>query len=138
MGTIQWRREPVHGSSSVESATQPRVSPLRSGRAKDALVSLWSTAKARVQPWLTQIVLVWLAGVMVVAVRPMLSWYTVRRMRRVGVSPVDGVVQGVLRADGHAVPARPSGSGTAVDVGPYAGRVGLLPSCHFAADLCPH
>ncbi len=52
---------------------------------------------ARVQPWLPQIVLVWLAGVMVVAVRPMFSWYTVRRLRRVGISSVGGGVQGVLQ-----------------------------------------
>ena len=52
--------------------------------------------KRRVQPWLPEIVLVWFAGVLVAAFRPLLSWYTVRRLRTVGVSPVGDAVHGVL------------------------------------------
>jgi beta-lactamase regulating signal transducer with metallopeptidase domain len=96
-GNDPMARERLYASSSVERATQPHASPLRSGHATGALISWWSTVKTRVHPWLAQIVLVWLAGVMVVAVRPMLSWHTVRRLKRAGVSPVAGVVQSVLQ-----------------------------------------
>ncbi len=53
-------------------------------------------AKARLQPWLPEIVLLWLAGVAVFAIRPLASWYTVRRLRRVGVSPVADATRGLL------------------------------------------
>ncbi len=42
-------------------------------------VSLFSLVRSRVQLWLPEIVLVWFAGVLVAALRPLLSWYTVRR-----------------------------------------------------------
>ena len=71
-----------------------RATPI--GPASIGLASAWSMVKSRVQPWLPEIVLVWFAGVLVVAMRFLLSWHTVRRLRRVGVSPVGGSVQGVL------------------------------------------
>jgi beta-lactamase regulating signal transducer with metallopeptidase domain len=96
-GVDPMAREPRRASSSVAPATLRHASPFRSGRATDVLFSWWSTVKTHVQPWLSQIVLVWLAGVMVAAVRPMLGWYMVHRLRRVGVSSVADVVQGVLQ-----------------------------------------
>ena len=52
----------------------------------------WSSVKSRVEPWLPAIVLVWIVGVALFAFRPLASWYTVRRLRTVGVSPVaDGI-----------------------------------------------
>ncbi len=59
-------------------------------------VACWSRTKSRVQPWLPEIVLAWLAGVLLAAFRPLWSWHTVRRLRRVGVSPVGEAVHGVL------------------------------------------
>ena len=56
----------------------------------------WSMAKARLQPWLPEIVLVWLAGVAAFALRPLLSWHTVRRLRTVGVSPVADAIRDML------------------------------------------
>ena len=41
---------------------------------------LWSWKKG-VQPWLPEVVLVWLAGVLLAALRPCCSWHTVRRLR---------------------------------------------------------
>jgi beta-lactamase regulating signal transducer with metallopeptidase domain/protocatechuate 3,4-dioxygenase beta subunit len=69
---------------------QPTVStPTRS-------VSLFSLVRSRVQLWLPEIVLVWLIGVLVAALRPLLSWYTVRRLKTVGVSPVEDAVRAAL------------------------------------------
>jgi beta-lactamase regulating signal transducer with metallopeptidase domain len=60
------------------------------------LIAWWPAVKSRVQPWLARVVLAWLAGVLVVAMRPLLSWYTVRRLRRVGVAAVAGPLDGML------------------------------------------
>ena len=80
----------------AEIVAKPQAEPLRSEPAAIDLAFWWSIIKARVQPWLPEIVLVWLAGVMVVAMRPLLSWRTVRRLRSVGVEPVAAEVHGVL------------------------------------------
>ena len=50
----------------------------------------------RVEPWLPATVLVWFAGVAVFAFRPLASWYTVRRLRKVGVSPVNAAIRDLL------------------------------------------
>ncbi len=52
--------------------------------------------KTRVEPWLPAIVLVWFAGVALFAFRPLASWYTVRRLRKVGVSPVNAAIRDLL------------------------------------------
>lgn len=56
----------------------------------------WLAAKERIQPYLAAIVGLWLAGVLVVALRPLLSWRTVRRLRREGVSPAGDAVLSLL------------------------------------------
>ncbi len=56
----------------------------------------WSNVKTRLEPWLPAIVLAWLAGVAIFAFRPMASWYTVRRLRTVGVSPVADSIRSAL------------------------------------------
>ncbi len=58
--------------------------------------SPFSLLQRRIQPWLPEIVLIWFAGVSVAALRPLLSWYTVRRLRTVGVSPVSDAVHTVM------------------------------------------
>lgn len=57
----------------------------------------WSMVKSRVEAWLPEIVLVWLVGVSVAAMRPLLSWRTVRRLRTAGVSPGGDAMQRLLR-----------------------------------------
>ncbi len=79
-----------------EAAANRQTTPLRAQHAATGLAAWRLTVKAGVQPWLPQIVLLWLAGVVVVAIRPLLSWHTVRRLRTVGVSPVAAAVQSVL------------------------------------------
>ena len=80
----------------VDLAPQPQPEPPRPESSTIDLAAFWSTVKSRVQPWLPEIVLAWLVGVLLAALRPLLSWYTVRRLRTVGVSPVADAVQNVL------------------------------------------
>lgn len=42
----------------------------------------------RLRPWLMSIVTAWILGVMICAMRPLLSWIAIRRWRRVGTTPV--------------------------------------------------
>jgi beta-lactamase regulating signal transducer with metallopeptidase domain/transglutaminase-like putative cysteine protease len=86
----------LSAASPVKGTARQQAVSFRLGRTPIGSLSSWSMVKRRVQPWLAEIVLVWLAGVLVVAFRPLLSWYTVHRLRTVGVSPVGGLVQGVL------------------------------------------
>ncbi|RLS52997.1 MAG: hypothetical protein DWH91_15345 [Planctomycetota bacterium] len=59
----------------------------------------WSThVQQAVTPWLSTIVWGWSLGVLAFAVRPLWSWFTVRRLRTTGVSPVPATVQAVLAA----------------------------------------
>ena len=44
------------------------------------------------RPWLSAIVWAWCLGVVAFATRPLVGWYTVRRLRTVGVSPVPATV----------------------------------------------
>jgi beta-lactamase regulating signal transducer with metallopeptidase domain len=80
----------------VRFAEKPQTETLRLEPAAIGMASTWSIVKRQVQPWLAKIALIWFTGVLVVAIRPILSWYTVRRLRRVGVSPVGAPVHSVL------------------------------------------
>lgn len=57
----------------------------------------WSMVKSRVEAWLPEIVLIWLVGVSVSAMRPLLSWRTVRRLRTAGISPGGDAIHRLLR-----------------------------------------
>ena len=59
-------------------------------------VAWWPNIKARLEPWLPAVVFVWFAGVALFALRPLASWYTVRRLRTVGVSPVAASLRDTL------------------------------------------
>ncbi|MHC4405641.1 MAG: M56 family metallopeptidase [Planctomycetota bacterium] len=83
-------------ASPVELAAKPQPEPQRVEPAPIDLVSSLSLVQRRVKPWLPEIVLVWFAGVFVAAFRPLVSWYTVRRLRTAGVLPVEDAVHGVL------------------------------------------
>ena len=49
-----------------------------------------------ISPWLPTIVLIWLAGVILAALRPLLSWYIVHRLRTIGVLPVEETMRTTL------------------------------------------
>src|SRR5258705_392136 len=57
----------------------------------------WLWTEQRLRPWLNALVIAWCAGVLLFAVRPILSWYRVRRLRTVAVSAPPDAVQQVLR-----------------------------------------
>jgi beta-lactamase regulating signal transducer with metallopeptidase domain len=50
----------------------------------------------RLEPWLSLIVSVWCFGVLAFACRPLVSWHTLHRLRRVGVSPAPETAQRML------------------------------------------
>ena len=50
----------------------------------------------QVRPWLPTIVLIWGLGVLVAALRPILGWHTIRRLRTTGVSPVENSIRKML------------------------------------------
>ncbi len=102
---------PLDAAPAAEAAVELHAATLRFEPAPAGLTGWWSAVKARVQPWLAEIVLVWLAGVLVAAMRPIVSWHTVRRLRRVGVLPVGGAVQCLLERTAARLRLR-----TAVDV----------------------
>jgi beta-lactamase regulating signal transducer with metallopeptidase domain len=57
------------------------------------LVSFRSKARQLIEPRLLVLVLIWLVGVLLAALRPLLSWYTMCRLRTVGVCPADPVIR---------------------------------------------
>lgn len=81
-------------------STPPRsfepVTPPRSLRSKSA--SYWQVQRARMAPYVPWAVLLWLAGVLLFAVRNTASWLLVRQMRTHGVSPVPEHVLVTLEA----------------------------------------
>ncbi|MGV3608049.1 MAG: M56 family metallopeptidase [Planctomycetaceae bacterium] len=57
----------------------------------------WSErASMALRPWLAWIVVAWSLGVVICSARPLLGWRTLRRLRRVGVSPVPDEVLATL------------------------------------------
>lgn len=61
-----------------------------------SLSGWWSWSMLRLQSWLNVIVGLWCAGVAAFACRPILSWYTVRRLRTIGVVTVSSSIQSLL------------------------------------------
>ena len=91
--------------------------------------------RERVESWLPGIVLAWLVGVVLAAVRPLASWFTIQRLRRVGVSPLPGSVHAILERTARSVKVRQAVGllqstlvKTPVVVG-YLRPVVLLPVC---------
>lgn len=103
-------REPTtdapHGQRGGEAGGVAAVSgPLSLPSERDRAVGLadaWLTEGARpiaaatIRPWLPVIVVIWGCGVLLFSVRPVWSGMTVRRIRRVGTSPVAAAVQQAL------------------------------------------
>ena len=66
----------------------------------------WGRAREMLRPWLSAIVWAWCLGVVAFATRPLVGWYTVQRLRTVGVSPVPATVQGVLERESQQLGLR--------------------------------
>ncbi len=86
---------PMESPEEIVAAKPPAEAQVLQPAAID-VASIWTAAKRCVQPWLAEIVLVWLAGVLAAAFRPLFGWRMVRRLRTVGVLPVGGAVQDAL------------------------------------------
>ncbi len=88
-------------SSATASAADSLATPISNEDVLHAATAMpetsvrqwWSRLNAVLSPWLTAIVVVWSAGVLVFSVRLLLSWFTVRRLRTVGVVVVDDAVR---------------------------------------------
>jgi beta-lactamase regulating signal transducer with metallopeptidase domain len=57
----------------------------------------WHGLERAVGPWLKEVVVLWCTGVIVFALRPLWSWWTVRRLRRIGLSAAPPSVQQLLQ-----------------------------------------
>lgn len=99
--------EPEHGSfNSVPQPVfvepqPPPANPIKQvakpQSAADVITGWRLAAADALRPWLAEFVLVWCVGVVLFALRPLLSWYTVRRLRTVGISAVPDGVQNLLQ-----------------------------------------
>ena len=62
----------------------------------------WHAAVERsLRPWLRPIVMAWCIGVLAFALRPVLSWHRLKRLRRNGISAVTGEVELTFRRVAH-------------------------------------
>ena len=87
---------PDSAASSAGASMPPPVSP--PGRPDLQHDPSWSEQlRAVLRPWLAWIVAGWSLGVAMCSLRPLLGWYTLRRLRRVGVSPASDEVLATLR-----------------------------------------
>ena len=78
-----------------QSATSARATARRAAVGRFAG---WRAGFAdRLQAAMSSIVMVWLVGVLMLSVRPVLGWYTVGRLRRVGCSDVQDNVGSIVR-----------------------------------------
>jgi beta-lactamase regulating signal transducer with metallopeptidase domain len=71
-----------------DDIVKPQAVPVAHGPVQRRIADWWSSLTTRLEPWLPGIVLIWFAGVGLFALRPLASWYIVRRLRTNGVSPV--------------------------------------------------
>ncbi len=90
-------RESARPPGSAESMRRPPAS----------LSTAWVFLQTALQPWLYTIVTVWCIGVLIFALRPVVGWYTLRRLRRVGTVPVPKGVQLVLERTAEQLHLRP-------------------------------
>jgi beta-lactamase regulating signal transducer with metallopeptidase domain len=80
----------------VQPASEPRPQPANAIQAEPLYRLWWSAAAERLRPWMNVLVIAWSVGVLLFAVRPVLSWFTVRRLRSVGVARADDAVRNSL------------------------------------------
>ncbi|MBI3864801.1 MAG: M48 family metalloprotease [Planctomycetia bacterium] len=87
-------RESVARSPAPADEFSAPVSLPREDRASISIG--WPTVETFVRPWLNTLVAIWCCGVFAFAWRPVLGWYTVRRLRRVGVFSVPAGIEDLL------------------------------------------
>jgi beta-lactamase regulating signal transducer with metallopeptidase domain/outer membrane protein assembly factor BamB len=93
LASDEQRQSPAPESAASE--TQPVVLPQTTAILEAE--SSWSErTTSAVRPWLAWIVAGWSLGVVVCSARPLLGWWTLRRLKRVGVSPVPDQVLAAL------------------------------------------
>ena len=106
---------------------------------RSIVASLWIPVRQRIMPWLPEIVVLWFAGVLAAAFRPLLSWARVQQLRIRGTLSVPDAVQNLAARVAErlqlarAVAVRQSAlAGSPVVVG-YFRPVVLLPPCVVTA-----
>lgn len=88
---------PLPSELPAERAAKPQIEDRPSAITPIGPAKLLSRVQSQIRPWLPQIVMVWIVGVLVAALRPLIGLYAVRRLRTVGVLPVRDAVEAVLR-----------------------------------------
>ena len=79
--------------SNVPTEIVPAISP---AVLSEIELAWWERATLSLRPWLAWIVAGWSFGVVLCSLRPLLGWHTLRRLGRVGVSPVSDDVAATL------------------------------------------
>ncbi|HEV3025198.1 MAG TPA: M56 family metallopeptidase, partial [Pirellulales bacterium] len=90
------------GDTAVEGpgrgVAESRPAVLRSSGADFQPAPAWSQrARTALRPWLAWIVTGWSLGVVICSLRPLVGWATLRRLRRVGISPASDEVLAAMR-----------------------------------------
>jgi beta-lactamase regulating signal transducer with metallopeptidase domain/tetratricopeptide (TPR) repeat protein len=90
---------PNSATNQVEPAMRPiAIQPEQTQRPNiEPAVSWLEQATMVLRPWLVWIVVVWGLGVVLCSARPLLGWRTLRRLRRVGSSPVPNDVLAAMQ-----------------------------------------
>ena len=94
------KSNPDFAASPAEAEMPPATSPPAPAD-NDAMLSWLERAAAILRPWLAWIVTGWSIGVAVCSLRPLLGWHTLRRLQRVGISPVPDEVLGRRAVSRH-------------------------------------
>ena len=91
------------------AATVEMATPVEAPAAPAAsAVPLWrDSLKAGLRPWMTWIVAGWGFGVALCTLRPLLGWYTLRKLQRVGLTPVSEETRQVLQRVSSQLGLRP-------------------------------
>ncbi|MBX3441818.1 MAG: carboxypeptidase regulatory-like domain-containing protein [Planctomyces sp.] len=62
-----------------------------------AAAAISASLRARIEPWLPELVVLWCVGVLLFALRLVVGWLAIRRLRTLDVRPVPNSVQALLR-----------------------------------------
>ena len=88
---VKVSREPIERD---EAGASPSVEPAPATRSIPPVQWNWSQrATAVLRPWLPATVVSWGLGVVLCSLRPLVGWYTQRKLTRVGVTPVPEAVE---------------------------------------------
>lgn len=81
----------------LDASEISKVKPTNKRETKSIAAHFSKWIKAALSPWLSVIVVVWCCGVVLFSIRPFWGWIMVRRLLRVGTSPVSMQVQEALQ-----------------------------------------